>query len=172
MDGDTSQDLRYAPPRAHVEDVAVPEAGLVLASRMQRFWAGMVDLLIASVAIWLLTLVTPWNPWTAAAGRTLWNPDLVNPLVGFVLFAAIHGWLLARRGQTVGKAALGVRIVRKDGSPASLVQLLLVRYGIGYVLTMVPVVGQGYALLDVLLIFRESRRCLHDVIADTIVVKA
>jgi uncharacterized RDD family membrane protein YckC len=29
-----------------------------------------------------------------------------------------------------------------------------------------------YGLIDSLLIFRESRRCLHDNIADTIVVKA
>ena len=36
----------------------------------------------------------------------------------------------------------------------------------------IPVIGTVYGLLDVLLIFRASRRCLHDNIADTIVVTA
>ena len=39
-------------------------------------------------------------------------------------------------------------------------------------MTFVPIVGAFYALVDCLLIFRESRRCLHDNIADTIVVTA
>ena len=76
------------------------------------------------------------------------------------------------RGQTVGKALLGVRIVRSNGERASLAQLLFVRYGVGYVMTIVMPVGQIYGMVDVLLIFRASRRCLHDLIADTIVVKA
>ena len=169
MDGDTSRDMRYAPPQAHVEDVAAPEGGLVLASRMQRFWASMVDLGIAIGAFWAASLLTPWNPWE---DRGLWTPDLVTPVAGFALFAAIHGWLLARHGQTVGKALLGVRIVRSNGERASLAQLLFVRYGVGYVMTIVMPVGQVYGMVDVLLIFRASRRCLHDLIADTIVVKA
>jgi uncharacterized RDD family membrane protein YckC len=170
-DGDTSQDLRYAPPQAHVEDVAPPEAGLVLARRMHRFWAGMIDLGIAVAAIWLVSMATPWNPWADQAGRGLWTPDLVNPTVGFVLFLVIHGTLLLRRGQTVGKALLGVRIVRSDGTRATPGQLA-VRYGVGYLLTIVMPVGQVYGLVDALMIFRASRRCLHDLIADTIVVKA
>ena len=169
MDGDTSRDMRYAPPQAHVEDVAGPEAGRALATRMQRFWASMVDLAIAIGAMWLASLVTPWNPW---ADRGLWAPDVLTPAAGFALFAALHGWLLARRGQTIGKALLGVRIVRSDGTPASLARLLLVRYGLGYLTTILMPLGQIYGMVDVLLIFRASRRCLHDLLADTIVVKA
>ena len=39
-------------------------------------------------------------------------------------------------------------------------------------IALVPLVGWMYGLLDVLMIFRDSRKCLHDNIADTIVVKA
>ncbi len=170
MDGDTSQDMRYAPPRAHVEDVEAPEAGLVPAGRMQRFWAAMIDLLLVMVVLWGVSLVTPWNPWTRA-GNGLWTPDVRNPALGCALFFALQGWLLARRGQTVGKGLLGLRIVRSDGERASAMQLL-VRYGVGYVATIVMPIGQVYAVVDALLIFRSSRRCLHDLIAGTIVVKA
>ena len=41
---------------------------------------------------------------------------------------------------------------------------------LGWVIASVPLVGSLYALVDALLIFRSSRKCLHDTIADTIVV--
>ena len=40
------------------------------------------------------------------------------------------------------------------------------------VIALIPVVGWLYGLVDALMIFRDSRKCLHDNIADTIVVKA
>ena len=39
-------------------------------------------------------------------------------------------------------------------------------------LGLVPLIGWLFALADALLIFRDSRKCLHDNIADTIVVTA
>ena len=36
---------------------------------------------------------------------------------------------------------------------------------------MVPLLGILYTIVDALFIFAESRQCLHDKIADTIVVK-
>jgi uncharacterized RDD family membrane protein YckC len=170
-DRDTSQDLRYAPPQAHVEDVPVPGGALVPARRLQRFWAAMIDLGVAVASIWLVIWLSPWNPWIDAAARDLWTPELVTPAIGLALFAVVNAMLLARRGQTVGKAVLGLRMVRPDGSPASLARLLLVRYGIGYAIAIVPV-GQFYFFIDAVMIFRASRRCLHDLLADTIVVKA
>lgn len=170
MDGDTSQDLRYAPPQAHVEDVEAPEGGLVLATRMQRFWAAMIDMVVVLLAFWLLSVATPWNPWVRQSG--LWTPSVATPLLGFMTFAIVHGILLARRGQTIGKFLLGLRIVRSDGERASLLQVLLLRYGVGYLSTILLPLGQLYGLVDALMIFRSSRRCLHDLIAGTIVVKA
>ena len=93
-------------------------------------------------------------------------------VIGFALFGAINGYLLATQGQTVGKKLLGIRVVRSDGSRASLARLIGLRYVLSWVIVIVPVVGVIYALLDSLMIFRESRKCLHDNLADTIVVKA
>jgi uncharacterized RDD family membrane protein YckC len=70
----------------------------------------------------------------------------------------------------VGKKLLGMRIVRSDGSRASAGRILGLRYTLGWVIASVPLVGSLYALVDALLIFRGSRQCLHDTIADTIVV--
>jgi hypothetical protein len=39
-------------------------------------------------------------------------------------------------------------------------------------ITMVPFLGPLYALVDACMIFGEQRRCCHDYIADTIVIRA
>ncbi|MBC5763693.1 RDD family protein [Ramlibacter albus] len=166
----TPADARYAPPRSHVDDIAAPEEAGGLATRMQRFWAAMLDLGIGLGLMAVASAVTPWNPWSAEGGW--WTPQWLNIGLSFLLFSVVHGVPLARRGQTVGKMVLGIRIVRIDGSRASLGRLLGLRYGIGTLATVIPAIGQPYALVDALLIFRKSRRCLHDVIADTVVLKA
>lgn len=171
--GNPLQDQRYAPPGAHVEDVETAAEGeQALATRWQRLWAAIVDVVVALAAIWLLTVFTPWSPFNLNPGPDLWATGLVNLAIGFITFVVLHGYLLASRGQTIGKVALGIRIVRTDGSRASLGRLLGLRYGIGSAAMAIPVVGNVYAIVDALLIFRQSRRCLHDNIADTIVVKA
>jgi uncharacterized RDD family membrane protein YckC len=171
-DGSNSmQDDRYAPPRAHVEDVTAAGNAIELAGRGRRLGASLIDLAIAFVVIVVLSRLTPWNPWSGAENRAVWGTDFVNTAVGFVIFAAVHGVLLARRGQTVGKMLLGMRITRTDGSAASLGRLLGLRYGVGYAILALPAFGQIYSVFDALLIFQTSRRCLHDQIADTIVVK-
>lgn len=169
--GNPLQDQRYAPPGAHVEDVdTAMEGEQVLATRWQRFWAAMLDMVVGLAAVWVLTIFTPWNPWKA--DPDYWRADFVGMGIGFLIFILLHGYLLANRGQTIGKLALGIRIVRSDGSRASLGRLLGLRYGIGAALMAIPAIGQIFGLVNVLLIFRQSRRCLHDNIADTIVVKA
>jgi len=170
-DQEPLHDQRYAPPATHVEDVDAAAGGQVLATRGQRFGAVLIDVGVIIAAMWLISLVTPWNPWNIEEGRSLWQPVFLDTALGFALFAVIQGVPLARRGQTIGKLAVGIRIARPDGSAVSLGRLLGLRYGVGYAMTIVPAFGQIYAIVDALLIFRTSRRCLHDQIADTIVLK-
>jgi len=166
-----SDDNRFAPPLAHVEDVGTTGPG-TLAGRGRRLAATLLDALIAGVAFWLLTLVSPlsWAPPTG--GANLVRLLVINLVVGFILFLVLHGYLLATRGQTIAKALLGIRIVRSDGSPASFARIVGLRYLPTTAIAWIPIIGGLYALIDSLLIFRESRRCLHDNIADTIVVTA
>jgi len=161
---------RYAPPTAHVEDVPeISEDGPALAQRSSRFWAAMIDMGIGLAALFIVSRLTPWNPWRNVGG---WQAVVVNSAIGFGLFLLIHGWLLVRRGQTVGKAALRVRIVRMDGSRANAWHIFGLRYGVGMLATAVPFAGMVYGLVDALMIFRDSRRCLHDLVAGTKVVTA
>ena len=50
----------------------------------------------------------------------------------------------------------------------SLGRLIMLRNVVVWILSMIPLFG----IIDVLFIFGEARQCLHDKIADTIVIKA
>jgi len=162
-------DNPYAPPKAPVQDIAPPDAPhtLPLALRRTRLWALLVDMVPMIAVLALLNALTPWE-WLKP------EPDVVDTLlnlvVGLSVFLALHGWFLATRGQTLGKALLRLRMVRPDGSPASFARLAGLRYSLPYVFVAIPVVGLLYSLVDCLCIFGKARRCLHDRIADTVVV--
>lgn len=157
----------FAPPTARVEDAA-PVIG-DLAGRTTRLAAAVIDglaFLLLFFAMGLLASVNIWQPSQAGSGYWL---AYGASLVGFFAFQA---YLLHRRSQTLGKVAMGVRIVRADGSPAGIGRLIGMRMLPMWLISLVPVVGPLLSLVDSLLIFRASHRCLHDDIADTIVVRA
>jgi uncharacterized RDD family membrane protein YckC len=173
MSAPNEEAARFAPPRARVAEPP-PAEGLVLGTRWGRLGAALIDLVIGVGAYFaagplVIRLLGALNRdrvmddlWVLAGSQTL----------GYLLFVLLHGWLLARRGQTIGKRIVGLRIVRPDGRPAGPLRLFGLRYATGFLLMMVPALGMLYALVDTLLIFGRQRRCLHDWIAGTIVVQA
>ena len=76
------------------------------------------------------------------------------------------------RGQTIGKLVLGMRIVDLAGGKADFGKILLLRELPVWLANILPLVGVVYGVLDAIFIFRSDKRCLHDMIADTIVVIA
>ncbi len=183
----------YAPPSARVQDVVSPEGSVELADRSQRLGAVIVDILIG-VVLYIPILVSLVHNWDPKAGPLV---NLTNfgagMLVSCVLFLALFivtTVLVARYGQTIGKRALGIRVARPDGSKASLGRIFWLRNVLNVVLSFVfgliigviggfthitalwmPLLGYLYPLTDTLMIFGATRQCLHDRIADTIVVK-
>jgi uncharacterized RDD family membrane protein YckC len=164
-----SQGNRYAPPTAHVADVA--QEANVLATRWQRFWAAMVDGILLMAVMGLISLVAPrWISLTATS-RTAWEL-IAYVATSFGVYLLLNGFMLATQGQTLGKSVLGIRVVRPNGDKASLLRLVAGRQLPMSALVLIPVVGPVVPLVDCVMVFRSSRRCLHDQIADTIVVKA
>lgn len=130
--------------------------GRTLASRGSRFVAGTIDGVLLAVPGALLGLA----PLPAAADAGL-------------AFAALALWvrqlfLLAVHGQTIGKRALGLRVVLQDtGGNGGFTSNVLLRVFAQALLCAVP----GYLIADALFLFREDRRCLHDRLAGTVVVR-
>ena len=79
---------------------------------------------------------------------------------------------LASKGQTLGKKMMGIRIVNLENlKNPGFGRLILLRYFVNLLLTLIPWVGWIYSLVDSLFIFRGDRRCIHDLMASTIVVE-
>jgi len=131
----------------------------------------LIDGLIQGAIYWILTIVA-FSALDPRKGNIGVGVIVGQVVLGFGLFILIQGYLLHTEGQTVGKKLLGMRIVRANGERATLGRLLGLRYLVGWVIVMIPFIGAIYALVDCLMIFRDSRKCVHDNIADTIVVKA
>jgi uncharacterized RDD family membrane protein YckC len=98
--------------------------------------------------------------------------SFADSLADFILLLVLHGYLLARYGQTVGKWLCGIRVVRTNRSKVGLWRILALRELPFVVLAATPVfyILPVLTIVDALLIFRASRQCLHDQIADTIVI--
>jgi uncharacterized RDD family membrane protein YckC len=167
----------YAAPAAVVDDVAAWDA-LNLenrkASRGKRFGAALLDGVIN--LIWVLPII--WGATMAVDVRQGLKP--AAPMVGVMMLGlilliaifVINCMMIHRSGQTIGKRALAIAIVRTDGSRIGVARYIFLRVMPIVLIGMIPVVGKLINLVDPLLIFGKDRRCLHDLLADSIVVDA
>ena len=90
--------------------------------------------------------------------------------LGFIAVLGFNLYYLHRDGQTLGKKVVGIRILRSDTSTCELWRVSVQRFLPISLLGAIPLLGPLISLVDALMIFGEERRCLHDLIADTIVV--
>jgi uncharacterized RDD family membrane protein YckC len=159
----------YAAPAARVMDQL--EAGQQeLADRGIRLLAAIVDWLITYV--WFVMFMLVLVP-TVARNSDSAAPALILLFsLGTIILLAVNGVLIHKYGQTIVKRLFKIKIVRSDGSRVSLLRVIFARALPITVLGWIPLIGLLIWLLDALLIFRDDYRCLHDHIADTVVVKA
>jgi uncharacterized RDD family membrane protein YckC len=141
-----------------------------LASRWARLGAAIIDTIIL-VAILLPIMFANGYMEVASQGAVPFGTTVMYAVLGFVIFVLVQGYPLATSAQTWGKKLLGIRIEGMDGTRPSLMVLLLRRYLPVQVVGTVPLVGPVFGLVNVLFIFGGNRRCVHDLIAGTRVVK-
>ncbi len=124
-----------------------------LASRGTRLAAALVDNAIFMV-IYLVALLA------------LNEPAIF--ILGLGILAAYQIYLLTTQGQTIGKMLMKIRIIKCDThTNGGFVPNVLLRGIVNGIISFIPF----YALVDILFIFREDRRCIHDMIANTQVVE-
>jgi uncharacterized RDD family membrane protein YckC len=156
----------YAAPAARVEEPATGER--VLADRLTRLLAVIVDSLLVVVVGGLLG----WGLAAEEAGDPSGPVVLGAGVLAGVALLVLNLFHLHRNGQTLGKKWLGIKVVRLDGSRCGLARIVFARWLPVTLLGAIPVIGFAFALVDPLMIFRADRRCLHDLIADSTVVRA
>lgn len=101
--------------------------------------------------------------------QTISNRDeLIYGVSIIFIWFLLHGYFLKKAGQTIGKRIVGIKIVSLAGSNAAM-SALITRYLIFFIFQSI---SSLLSLLNFLFIFRDDRRCVHDLVAKTMVVYA
>ena len=143
-----------------------------LASRGDRLLAVIVDSFVE------LAVAIPFGIYdghfsAALQGRPV--PPAVYAqtfIVGWAWFFLVNGYLLKKYGQTVGKRFLDIRICDFRTAAVPPLWRLLVRILVPGLAGLLGALGGLLSWVDILFIFRKDRRCVHDWIASTRVVRS
>ena len=115
-----------------------------------RFVAALIDGIVIAIASSLLTRVMPFMK------RPILS-SIPGALYSILLWV---NW----QGQTIGKRAMGIKVVRADGKALDYAEAV-VRY-LGYIISAIPF-GLGFLWV----IWDKKKQGWHDKIAKTLVVK-
>lgn len=111
--------------------------------------------------------------WSAPTNFNIGNPFAYAILViSQLTFLTLNAFLLARRGQTIGKRLMNIRMIDKDTKEKPpFGRLYFLRYFIFEALLIFSfMIYYVFKLIDLLFLFRKDRRTIHDMTANTIVV--
>jgi uncharacterized RDD family membrane protein YckC len=178
--GSIDQQNPYATVGYNLPSIEETRSGaLPLADRGKRLLAAITDMLFQFACMapgGIAMIVGIVNAEKDANGDPQFNA-LMGIGIGLLLIAALlilvlQLYLMATKSQTVGKYFLKLRIDDfLTGERANFVKVFVLRGIVNGVLSAIPFfIGNIYAIVDILFIFREDRRCIHDLIAGTRVV--
>lgn len=93
------------------------------------------------------------------------DTDAIDNLVSLALTLAYFGFQEGNNGTTIGKRAVGIKVVQENGEPMSLSKGFLRAFG-RFLSGLILLIGYFLAF------FNKENKTLHDMIASTLVVKA
>jgi len=164
----------YQAPSSRVGDVR-PAGAAEPVGRGVRFGAVIIDRLIQSVIIvgcesYLGIYRQAID--AAKAGQMLPLDVMLTVLaINVAVVVLLQGYPLVTWGQTWGKRACSIKIVDLADRKPSIARLA-VRYAVILSPVVMSFLGSVFAIVDDCFIFREDRRCIHDLAAGTRVVNA
>ena len=158
----------------------------VPAGRMRRLCATVLDAILVPSLTILFVLMTGIVEDAEDYTNNFWVLWVL--LLAIASYLLLNGYLLWHSGQTIGKKLLGIAIVgygdeSEDGSKigvddsagkivkAKFWKLICIRALFFPLMFTVVTPLALLPLLDLLLIFGKKRRCLHDLVAGTTVIR-
>ena len=149
-----------------MEISALPAANS-LAPIKSRILASVIDLSIGVLAILLASFTLSQSLGNALSILGVFIS--VAMVLGVIVYQAV---CLSSCGQTVGKRMMQLRIVNSaDSSNPGFVKAVLIRWWLPSLIYSIPYLGWVFWLADCLFIFKNDRRCLHDLMAGTKVLQ-
>ena len=170
----------YASPTTYPHsDIASESTRDELAGRFTRFAAAMVDGILLMVIVMPIQFLTGFMA-RAAKQEAGFVEQILMSLVGIIAMLMVNGYTLLTRGQTIGKLLTNIQILDyKSVQLLPFVRVYVYRHLWTFPLVLLVLLIPGnidnfvlYAviMIDVLMIFGDERRCLHDLIAGSKVV--
>lgn len=168
----------YSSPKADLDDNAssTPSENaeyidINLASRWARLGAALIDVIIMVAPYGVIIYGTDY--WERAMKQQVTiQEQVLSILLGFTIYLVMNGYLLHKWGQTIGKWALGIKIVSVESNEIlPLWKVFFIRYVPQVFTAMIPFIGSILTIVNDLFIFRKDKRCVHDHIAGTKVIK-
>ena len=178
-DPQTSTTLNpQSPPEQNLQQSPTPQSAVDfsdrdLASFPRRLAAvlvdgiliGIVNSIIGFALGFALGIATPTDTFTTTTTpESAFNPltYAINMLISWIYYVSMTGKL----GQTLGKMALGIKVVKKDSNELPGFSTAILREVVGKLLSLaVFVLGYLWMLWD------KDKQTWHDKIAGTVVVK-
>jgi uncharacterized RDD family membrane protein YckC len=161
--GDVGIDIREGSPYGRAY------RNLGLASRWTRLAGAILDTFIHLIG---------FAPFAIAGGfighliepndeDAMFGMGMILGMVGALIVQIINWVMITQRGQSIAKRMLGMRIVTLDGELPGFVHGVILRIWVPFAINQMC---NLFGLVNVLWIFGEERRCLHDLIANTRVI--
>jgi len=142
-----------APSGSAYEQEAVNRSSVSPASWFSRVWAALIDGLIG-VAVYIPLAVLDSDSASVLFG--------ISFLAYYVLYAPLM--LTFNRGRTLGKMALGIRVINYDGDPIGFPRALMREVPVKWILGIIPLIDSLWPL------WQKENRALHDLVAGTWVI--
>jgi uncharacterized RDD family membrane protein YckC len=152
-----------------------------LASRWSRLWAHFTDVVCATVVQGTL-FVVGFGAGTVLGLEYGIPVGLFMASMGMLVLVLYNMFLMATSGQTLGKRTMRIRVVPLDSPtrPIGFLRGVVLRgftvpFFAATILLMAPSAWMSLSallllLVNMLMIFRLDRRCLHDILAQSAVV--
>ena len=141
------------------------------ASRLLRLCAALLDVLILLPLIIIAMLILGIGADTDLENLPMQTRVLLA-IIGLLLYFVINWSSLQKNAQTLGKKITGIRIVNLDNEKPRMQDLLIKRYIPYFGFPYIPLIGGLVNIVNLCFIFGATRRCLHDRIAGTRVIKS
>jgi uncharacterized RDD family membrane protein YckC len=160
----------YSTPQSHFDE-KVDDSEKPLASRWARLGAAIIDSIIMMIVVIPIMYFTGGFDGIVQGVQPGVVYTLMIGVLSFIVFFVINYQFLIANGQTIGKKVLEIKIVDLNGNLPAFQPQLLIRYAIYMLPGQIPFIGQLFSLINILFIFTKEKRCIHDLVAKTKVVK-
>lgn len=137
---------------------AAPIVGTAYATFLQRFLAVLIDAVLVGLVVGVSGIIL--NPIFGGEDGMFYNP------LGIVLGPGYAIFMLTKYGATLGKMALGIKVVKQDGGENLNPVDAFLREVVGKFLSSLFLLGYIWMLWD------PNKQTWHDKIAKSLVVKA